>query len=298
MGAHAQPLRWPTTLPRSHAHVHVLVCLRVPPRACVRAENFAFTSDSPVAAAGDTTGTASGAAHGVALGADVTAARPPAMRPSTRAAQPSASSERRTLFVTRQSARALAHQVAAVRRGAEGGVDMRDIPMQQVELQPCDPATQDCKELEWVFRIEKPDFSTPAAPRRVLEEEEEAGSDAGQREPASDGSGAGSSGDGDGAGGAGMVESVMSWLGGSGGADDAKPQEPAASPDARPPLVPPVADDEFGAHAAPTASPPLAPHSPHSPPFASPHRHGLVAQALSWASRCLCGLGCHTTRSS
>ena len=181
-----------------------------------------------------------------ALAAAVTAARPAAPRSSPHVAEAEHVPGARTLFVTRESAHALARQVAAVRRGADGGVDMRDIPMQQVELQPCDPATQDCKELEWVFRIEKPDFSTPAAPRRTLKE---AGGEAGAAPGAGASSGDGS---GDGSGDTGMVESVMSWFGGSGGddGDDGKGEEagePTAAPGARPPLVPPVADDEFGA---------------------------------------------------
>lgn len=175
------------------------------------------------------------------------------------------------LFVTSESVTALARAMRAApgARGSDAGVDMRDIPMQQVELQPCDPATQDCKELEWVFRIEKPDFTlpvsapsqadagvdgssadastTPGTPRRVVEVHGAATDSSVDSDAAAELPLAGSED-------VGMFESVLNWFGTGEGRPSAKAASasdsaPAGTGDTaqRQPLTPPVTDDEFGA---------------------------------------------------
>lgn len=149
------------------------------------------------------------------------------------------------------------------------GVDMREIDMNQVELEPCDPATQDCKELEWVFRIEKPD---PRAIHAFAAGASIAGQTASAPTAAAGtAAAAAASADGtvasaavqDAAVGAGIVESVMSWVSGDVPEPPAAPQpeEQAAGKESggsasQPPPQPPHTDDPIGER---TQSSPLLP---------------------------------------
>jgi len=92
----------------------------------------------------------------VSHGSPETPPHSPSRPVSVRRIQPTSfhSTPHPPLYVKRGSVQARA--LAGLAATSTGGVDMRNIDINQVELQPCDPNLEDCQELTWKFRIELP----------------------------------------------------------------------------------------------------------------------------------------------